>query len=224
MTVISANTFTVAGKISNMTLYANTMGANGYSNITFDDSVHVNGDVFTNGRMDVGSTIYAKFRLQSNVPFNNNHEVKATSNTFVMDFTSTDMTDMSRVPLIVPPFKIYNASLGNITVPVNGLYLLEMQGVFANDPNANNAINGVFYRFLNHPYPQSRVATNTTSGDIVSTSHAAFLLAGDVFEPIFYSSDSNATLIPSNGETYISFSVAATVTPTHSNYVRIPMV
>ena len=98
-----------------------------------------------------------------------------------------------------------------------------MQGVFSNDPSVINPQNGVCYRFLNHTYPQARVATNTTSSDIVSTSHTAFLLAGDVFEPTFFSSDSNATLIPSNGESYISFAVAATVTPTHSNYVRLPM-
>jgi len=116
MTIITANTFTVAGKISNMTLYANTMGASGYSNISFDDSVSVNGDIYTKGRMDVGDTIYAQFRLQSNIAFAGQYEVKATSNTFMMDFTSTDMSGMSGMTMAVQPGKIYDVATGRITV------------------------------------------------------------------------------------------------------------
>jgi hypothetical protein len=48
-----------------------------------------------------------------------------------------------------------------------------------------------------------------------------FLLAGDTFQPIFYSSDADSTLCSENGETYVGFTVIATVTPTHSNYVRV---
>jgi hypothetical protein len=39
---------------------------NGYSNLTIDSDLHVQGDVFRTGRVDVGTTIHATFRLTSN--------------------------------------------------------------------------------------------------------------------------------------------------------------
>ena len=221
MVVINANTFTVGGRLENMTLHANSIGANGYCNITIADNLNVTGGIYTRDRMDVGSTIYAMFRLASNMPFST-PEIKGTSNMFAMDFVSTDMTGMATVPLSVPRSNIYNQNTGEITVPVSGLYHLEMQGVFLNDQNATNVQNGVYYYFKNLPKPTARMSANMSSGNIVSTSHTAFLLSGDRFVPTFYSSDPGAVLVPSNGETYIRFTVAATVTPTHSNYVRFP--
>jgi hypothetical protein len=224
MGVIYANALNISGKLQNMSLYTNTMGTNGYSNIVVEDSLHVQGSVFTSGRMDVGNTIFATFRLNSNLPFSNNvTELRAASNTFTMDFTSTDMSGMMGIPMTVPSSNVFNQATGVVTVPVNGLYNLEMQGHFENDPAKTNVENGVYYYFINHPHPAARVQAHMTSGDLVSTSHTTFLLAGDKFVPTFYSNDSNARLVPGNGETYVSFSVAATVTPTHSNYVRLPV-
>ena len=94
-----------------------------------------------------------------------------------------------------------------------------MQGNFSN--SIPNAVNGVYYKFLNESHSNTRSAAVISHGDIVSTSTTKFLLAGDTFLPIFYSSDSNSTLLANNGESYIGFSVMATVTPTHSNYVRV---
>lgn len=218
MTII-ANAFYVSGQISNMTLHANTLDASGYCNISVSDNLKVAGSIFTTQRMDVGSTIYATFRLGSNMPFNSSNEVTGTSNMFTMDWASTDMAGMSDIPLTIPSYKIYNQATGEITVPVSGLYHLEIQGVFQN-ANAS-ATNGVYYKFTNLPCPNARMSAKMTSRNIVSTSHSAFLLAGDRFMPTFYSDDPGATLVPTNGETYIRFVVAATVTPSHSNYVRL---
>jgi hypothetical protein len=217
MTVISANVFTVAGSLYNMTLHTNTLGSDGYSNITIEDNLRVGGSVYTSQRMDVGMTLFATFTLASNMPFAGANEVCGWSNMFTYDWMTSDMSGMGNMQLSVPRSNIYNRTTGEITVPVSGLYNLEMQGVFQNTGNAQN---GVYYRFTNHPRPLSRIATNMTTHDIVSTSHSAFLLAGDRFVPTFYSSDANNVLIPNGGETYVKFLLAATVTPTHSNYIR----
>lgn len=223
MPVITTNTLNVTGRLANMTLYTNSLDATtGYSNIVVSDNLKVDGSVFTQGRMDVGNTIYATFRLQSNLSFGFSNETHATSNLFVMDWLSTDMHGMEDVNLSVPTSNIFNSQTGEITVPAAGLYLLEMQGLFQNSGNVANPQNGVYYYFKNLPYSSARMAANFTTGSLVSTSHSAFLLAGDKFVPTFYSTDPESSLLPTNGETYVRFVLAATVTPTHSNYIRFP--
>lgn len=221
--MIYASNFILTGSFSNIPVYTNNLTAPEFSNISLQGDVNVNGSVFTNGRMDVGKTIYATFRLNSNLSFDNTNEIHGLSNRYNFDFTSSDMSGMSNMQLAVPPFMIYNSNNGRVTVPISGLYALEMQGVFQNDPAHSNVQNGVYYKFLNHSYSNARMAASITNGSLVSTSHMAFLLAGDVFCPTFFSNDSNAQLVSTNGETYVTFSVAATVTPTHSNYVRVPV-
>lgn len=220
MPTITANVFNVTGKLANMTLFTNNIGADGYSNISVSDNLHVGGSVFIDKRMDVGSTIFATFRLTSNVPFTNN-ELQLTSNEMLFDWMSSDMSSMNGIDMSIPRSNIYNQTTGEITVPVSGLYNLEMQGVFSNNGNVPNLQNGVYYYFKNHPHPTTRVAAKMTSGNIISTSHSAFLLAGDRFVPTFYTNDQSSTLVATNNETYVSFLLTATVTPTHSNYVRI---
>lgn len=220
MPTISANVFNVTGQLANMTLFTNSLDANGYSNISVSDNLHIGGSVFVDKRMDVGSTIFATFRLSCNVAFTQN-ELHLTSNEMAIDWTSTDMSGMSSINMSIPRSNIYNPVTGEITVPVSGLYHLEMQGLFENGSGMSNVQNGVYYYFKNHPYPTARVAAKMTNANIISTSHSAFLLAGDRFVPTFYTSDTSSTLLPTNGETYVNFLLAATVTPTHSNYVRI---
>jgi hypothetical protein len=221
--MIVASNVIVMGTISGMPLYTNTVGANNLSNIDITSDLSVAGSVFTTQRMDCGMTMFATFRQTSNLSFANSSEVFASSNTFTMDFTSTDMSGMSAVDPVVPPNNVYSVATGRINVPVSGLYTLEMQGKFTNSVGATNVQNGVYYRFLNHPYPSARVGAQFTSGSMVSTSMQIFLLGGDVFLPTFYSNDAGATLDKTDGETYVKFALVATVTPQHNNYTRVPL-
>lgn len=125
----------------------------------------------------------------------------------------------SNIPMIVPPQSIFNNTTGVITVPTSGFYSLYMQGSFSN--TQLDAQNGVFFRFLNHSHSNTRVAPVIARSPLVSTSAMKFLLAGDTFVPVFYSSDSNASLLGTEGETLVGFTVLTTVTPTHSNYYRV---
>ena len=222
--MIIASNIIVTGTISGLPLYTNTLEANTLSNINVMNDLSVAGSVFTTERMDCGMTMYAMFRQTSNLNFTGSSELFPSSNTFIMDFPSSDMSGMTSIETVIPPQNVYDFATGRITVPASGLYQLEMQGVFQNDPGATNVENGVYYRFLNHPYPLARIGANFTSGSLVSTSIQMFLLGGDVFLPTFYSNDSNASLVKTNGETYVKFSVVATFTPQHNNYLRVPLV
>jgi hypothetical protein len=219
MTIYASNIY-VTGSMCNIPVYANQLSNPGFSNLSVRSDLHVDGSVFGSGRMDVGATIFATFRPLSNQNFSSG-TTQLTGNTFSYDWTSADMTGMSNMTLAVARSNIFNATTGVITVPVSGLYNLEMQGSFSNNGALANPKNGVFYYFLNQSYASARRAAVVSSGDIVSTSTSAFLLAGDKIKPTFYSNDSNASLL-ANGETYVAFSVMATCTPTHSNYYRIP--
>ena len=215
---IYATSIYVTGTMCNVPVYANELSSTGFSNLNVGSDMYVNGTIHGTGRMDVGATLYAAFRPMSNMVFTGGSS-QLTGGNFIYDWTSADMTAMSNMTLSVPRSNIFNPSTGVITVPVSGLYNLEMQGSFSNSGNLPAPQNGVYYRFLNHSYSNARRAASMTTGNIVSTSTSAFLLAGDTILPTFYSDDSNAVLL-ANGETYVSFSVMATVTPTHSNYFR----
>lgn len=219
--IITSN-FIVTGTISNFpALYTNNMTAPDLSNIKIHSDIAVEGCISTNSRMDVGSTIFATFRLNSNNSFAGSNEYIARSNNITMDFTSSDMSAMSNMTLSIPSYQVFNQTTGVITVPVSGFYNLSMQGSFSNNASLSNPKNGVYYRFLNHSYSNARVAANISSGPLVSTSALKFLLANDRLQPIFYTNDPDATLIGGSGETYVNFTVLATVTPTHSNYYRV---
>lgn len=222
--MIYTSNLTITGNMSNIPVYTNNMGAvNGFSNISINSDINIAGSVFSTGHMDTGATIYATFRLNSNMYFSpSNQELYGTGYKLNYDYTAADMTAMSNMPMAVPRNQIYNQTTGVITVPVSGLYHLFMQGSFSNDgskakyePN-----NGVYYYFLNHSYSNARRAASMSARPLQSTSMTTFLLAGDRILPTFYSDDSNATLVSDRGESYVGFLVLSTVTPTHSNYFR----
>jgi hypothetical protein len=217
MTIIT-NNFYVSGTMCNIPINASTLTAPGFSNCRIESDMQVKGNIFSSSRLDTGATMFSTFRPISNMSFSNGVS-ELYGGSFQYDWTAADMSAMT-MPLAVARSNILNTSSGVITVPVSGFYNLEMQGSFSNDANATNALNGVFYRFLNQSYSNARRAAVVTRGPVVSTSTSQYLLAGDRIQPSFYSSDSNARLL-ANGETYVGFSVMCTVTPTHSNYFRV---
>lgn len=204
-----------------MPIFANTLSSSNLSNISIESDLRVTGDIYTEGRMDIGNTIFTTFRLSSNVSFADHavaSEVFATSNTFMIDFTHTDVTGMNGMTLAIPPADIYNEDTGVITVPMNGLYSIQLQGSFSN--STEPAVNGVYVYLQNHSHSNARVAAITSPGPLISTSFMSYLLGGDRILPTFYSNDPNAFLISDSGETFVSYSVAATTSP-KSTYYRV---
>lgn len=211
---IYTNSFIVTGAAYNSPIYTNTLGMNGYSNMSITSDLFVEGDVYSSGRLDVGTTVYATFRLASNTEFGGSNEFSGGGGSaLALDFASSRLTDMASMSIAVPSSNIYNDDTGVITVPIDGLYSVEMQGSFSNISDAANAQNGVYYKLLDRVYPDCRIAGNIVRGSLVSTRHMAFLEGGERLLPVFYSSDSNAVLIADAHETYVSFALAATYTP-----------
>ena len=210
---IYTNSLVVTGGTYNSPIYTNRLGLIGYSNMTIDSDLRVQGDVYTDGRMDIGTTIHATFRLSSNTSFGGVNELTAASNVFQLDFASTNFVNMQTLPMAVASSNIYNSDSGVITVPSSGMYAIQLQGSFSNDSGYEGVPqNGVYFNLIDSPYPLARVSGNFGNGNIVSTTHMAFLEGGHRFVPTFFSSDSNATLVAADKETYVSLMIAATYT------------
>lgn len=200
-------------------VYANTLAAsNAASNIEFHNDILVTGDVYSRGRMDSGTTIFAAFRLTDNQLFVG-QDMFPTSNTFVMDFPRTNMNGMDSITSQYS--NVYNAATGVITLPVSGLYSLQIQGVFQNTPTSlSSHRNGVYFYFTNQAYPYARVMANIVNSTVVSTTYTGYFLAGDTILPAFYTNDDNVTLVAASNETFMSFSLLYTTTPDKSKYHR----
>lgn len=218
---IYTTTLNVTGQLRDVpNIYANTLSAPAYSNVTINSDMQVNGNMKGTGRLDTGVTMYATFRLNSNISFSN-EEVYGTSR-FIPDFTSSDMSGMSNMPMSVGPGQIFNYSTGVVTIPTSGLYSLFMQGSFSNNPLHNPYKNGVYYKFLNMSHSNARIAPSVSDfAPVHHTNYIGYFLAGDKIRPTFYSEDPECVLL-GNGETFVSFAILSTVTPTHSNYYRVP--
>lgn len=205
-------------------VYASSISTTGTSNLEVQGQLTVSESIFTNGRVDVGTIIYATFRLNSNISYNSTRtEIYPMFNAFTMDMNYTHMNNMDQLPMVVAASNIYNSATGQIVVPVTGFYALQVQGVFENDPNKTDAKNGVYFYFQSFPNPTARVAAAIAEDGMLSTTHVAFLLGGDRFLPVFYSNDPNAKLLASNGETYISFVLLATASTASHGYARTPI-
>jgi hypothetical protein len=218
---IYANILNVTGELRNVpSLYTNTISAPSMSNIEMNSDIRVNGNVIGSGRLDMGATIFATFRLNSNMSFSSSPEIYGGSN-FVLDFTSTDMTAMTGMQMAVPPNQVFNYNTGVVTVPVSGLYSLYMQAAFSNDPRNSLYKNGIYYKFLNMSHSNVRMAPSYSPiAPVHHTNYIGYFLAGDQIRPTFYCDDPGCVLL-GNGETIVSFAILSTSTPTHSNYYRI---
>jgi hypothetical protein len=213
---IYASTVNVAGTISGLPIYANNLAADSMSNIDIQDDVHVNGDIYTAGRLDTKSTMYATFRLTSNVSFTTSELHPSSELILRYDETAGDLSTISKLPLVLPnPNDFNDFSAGYITLPVTGLYNIQVQGAFENDPAFASIIkNGVYFKLLNRSHPNARLACDFSPAELVSTAFTSYLNAGDQMQPIFYSNDPNASLVATNGETYVTFTVVSTNTQT----------
>lgn len=221
MTIIATN-LNVTGELRNIpSLYTNNLSAPSMSNIQVNSDIRVQGSVYGTGRVDTGMTMFATFRLGSNMPFTNASSIYGGSN-FALDFTSSDVSGMSNLPMAVSPGQIFNYSTGVVTVPISGVYSIYMQAAFSNNPNNNLYKNGVYYQFLNMSYSNARIAPSISPySPVHHTNYIGYFLAGDKIRPTYYSEDSTCTLL-GNGETFVGFSILSTCTPTHSNYYRLP--
>lgn len=222
MTVYASNIY-VSGSVSGMPMYTNTLATNGLSNIIATSDMHVDGNVSTSGRVDTTSSMYATFRLTSNQSFAAAPEITPSSNAyFQYDGTAGDLTTMLTVPLVLPnPNDFNDFSAGWITVPASGLYSLSIQGSFSNNPSFPTPKNGVYFRFLSCANSNSRIAAVFSPHELVCSGITTYLLAGDKVQPIYYTNDSNASLLATNGETFVGFTVNHLMTPDLTRFVRI---
>ena len=154
--------------------------------------------------MEISTTVHAVLRLASNISFESN-EILATNGCLQLDYSESSFA--GNIPLSIPAYEIYNAANGRVTIPTNGLYTVQIQGSFSNV--SNNAVNGVYFRLPNSSTSNARIAGHLTSGNLVSTQLTNFMQAGDVVEPVFYSSDVQSILL-ANDETYLSWMVPIT--------------
>jgi hypothetical protein len=195
---------------------ANTVGT---SNPTLEISsdVSVNGSVFSRGRVDTADTMFMTMRASSNVPVPG-QEVFVQGTNLLLDPQSSDARAIGR---LADTTSIWNPANGEFTVPVDGLYTLELQGSFSNNAAAVNPKNGVYFYFRNHAHPNARVAASfTKEAELVHAKTTQYLLKGDIIQPTFFSNDPDASLL-GNGETYLSFLINNTTSVNHDDYFRL---
>jgi hypothetical protein len=211
---IYATSIVVNGTLQGPSISANNVsGSNGTPlNITGD--VSVNGSVLTKGRLEFSDTMFLTMRPTSDLPMNGNERI-IIGDDMVVDNNTSDATSLSQLA-DVP--NIWDWTTGTFTIPVDGLYNLELQGSFSNVQA--DAQNGVYWYMRNQAYPEARMAANISRGPLVSSSITRFLLKGDVIQPAFYSSDPESRLL-ANGETFVSSLIMNTVNVDHSKYYRI---
>lgn len=189
-------------------VYTNNLSANGFSNINFMSDINVQGNILGAGRVQTGTTIYGKYVLTSNLSFPTAcNEIPAISN-FSVDPTATDISGLTVMNMAVPPQDILDNTTGTVTIPVSALYNIYIQGSFSNSQAPGTYVNGVYFRFLDSASSNARVAAIISADSpITYTSYTGFLPAGSRFQPVFYSSDSNVSLVADAGETFIGCSL-----------------
>ena len=198
--MITAQNFYCAGTLSSTKpISITTLLTNSASNVSFGSPLVVSGNITTTGALTVGETMYITYRLTKDIQMNTN-EYSCINNTFAIDSALSDITAIT-----TPNEYVYDMTSGLFTVPMSGLYNIDIQGSFAN--TVPEAVNGVYFYFQSESYPAGRIAPIINSSKIVSTSRLAYLKQGEIVKSIFYSSDPNSTLIGSAGETFVGFTI-----------------
>lgn len=214
---INANTINVQGNLSGKGIYTNNLGSGSTAPLAIATDVNINGSVFSKGRIQYSDTMYLTMRPPQDLPLvTNEHFI--TGSDMLVDPQTSDASTLSQLTDILA---IWNWNNGTFTIPVDGLYTIEIQGSFSN--TVPDAVNGVYWYFRNHAHPNARVAANIQRGQVVSASTTRYFLQGDIIQPAFYSSDAGAVIL-ANGESYLSSLIQTTLDVDHSKYYRLPTV
>lgn len=214
---IYANNLVISGTLSGTPLYANTVtGNNEGSSINIKGDVAVEGSLFTKGRIDFSDTMFLTMRPTNDLLIATGERI-ILGDDMIVDAQCSDASALANLTDVA---SIWNWENGTFTIPVDGLYNLELQGSFSN--SQPDAVNGVYWYLKKQAHANARIAANISrSSQIVSSSSTRFLLKGDVIQPVFYTSDPDAKLL-ANGETYISSLIVSTNAVDHDKYYRVP--
>jgi len=213
---IQTNSLIVHGNVQGTTLLSagTVSGATG-SALNIAGDVAINGSVLSKGRIQFSDTMFLTMRPPADIVMQTNEHF-ITGSDMLVDPNSSDATSLSQLTDVLT---IWNWNNGSFVIPMDGLYTMELQGSFSN--TVPNALNGVYWYMRSETNQNSRVAANINNGPVVSASTTRFFLAGDVVQPVFYSSDPNSTLL-ANGETYVSSVILNTLDVDQSKYTRVP--
>jgi hypothetical protein len=146
--------------------------------------------------------MYITYRLTADTKMNAS-EYACIDNSFQVDEIFSDIKAIA-----TPNEYVYDMTSGLFTVPISGLYNIEIQGSFSN--TVPEAVNGVYFYFLSESHPNGKISPVITSANIVSTARMTYLKQGEVVKPIFYSSDPTTVLMANKGETFVGFTIIQT--------------
>ena len=212
---IYTNTLIVQGALQSTALYAGSVGGAGGSNVplAIASDVTVAGSVSASGRVDVGAPMYMTMRaVDSNVPLGGAERPILTGDMQVdMDPRSTDATALAQLADV---WAIWDGATGNYTVPLDGLYALQLQGAFSNADAG--ALNSAYFYALDGVTPGARLGASMARAPLVRAALTGWFRAGERVRPAFASSDSNATLLAGTGETLLNFVLMARQAPAAS--------
>lgn len=202
---IYTNNLIVHGTFSGSSLHTNNMSSGDTAPINITSDIKVTGNVSTQGRIETGSTLFMTMRVPQDITMRDNEHFIIDTD-MILDLSSSDAQSITS---IADYTTIWNWENGTFTVPISGLYTLQIQASFEN--TVPDTLNGVYFYFVSSSYPDARAATNIVKSSIVYTNTSQFLKKGDIIKPVFFSTDKNAT-IKGNGESYLSFLIPSTLT------------
>ena len=212
--MIYTNNLVISGTLTDTQLYANTVtGSNAGSTINIKGDVAIDGSVLSKGRLEFSDTMFLTMRPAADMAVPAGERI-ILGDDMAIDAATSDASSLANLADVT---SIWNWENGTFTIPVDGLFSLELQGSFSNAQP--DAMNGVYWYMKNQAHADARIAANITRSSVVSSASTRFLLKGDIIQPAFYSSDPGAKLL-ANGETYVSALIVSTNTVDHGKYYR----